>query len=118
MMIHWAWCFPVLIVFRHGSVLGHCAYNFGFLVVMGREFRHSDDLIAHELTHTRQMIATLGAHSILYYCSMRYRFWSELHAYRASVRAGLSPEIAAHIMAHGYGFKKTSDEIYHLLSEE
>jgi hypothetical protein len=115
--VRWAWFLPVLFVFRHGSVLGHCANNFGPLVIMGREFRYSGDLIEHELTHTKQIVMTCGLHAILYYCSKRYRFWSELRAYRASVRAGLSPEIAAQLMATGYGFNMTSAEICHLLRE-
>jgi hypothetical protein len=117
MTIRWAWFIPVLIVFRHGSVLGHCAYNFGFLVIMGWEFRNSDDLMSHEIVHTKQIVMTLGMHVILYYACLRYRFWSELQAYKASIRAGLSPEIAAQLMATGYGFHKSSAEILYLLQE-
>lgn len=109
--IRWAWFIPVLFIYRPGKILGFSAYNFGLVVVSDSACQESASLPDHEIVHTKQVLATLGLHCIFYYASRQYRYWAELMAYRASIRAGLALEVAAAIMETSYGFKKSKVEI-------
>lgn len=109
--IRWAWIFPVLFIYRPGLILGFPAYNFGLVVISDSACQESASIPDHELQHTKQIIATLGLHCILYFASRRYRYWAELKAYRTSIRNGLSVEVASAIMATSYGFDKTPQQI-------
>lgn len=109
--IRWAWFIPVLFVYRPGLVLGFSAYNFGLVVVSDTGTMDSQNIPVHELMHTKQVIATLGLHCLLYYASKRYRYWAELMAYRASIKHGLDPALAAELMATCYNFDKKIKQI-------
>ncbi len=111
MKIRWAWIFPVLFIYRPGMIFGFPAYNFGFVVLSDIGCQESASLPAHELVHTKQVIATLGLHCLLYYASKRYRYWAELMAYRASIKHGLDPALAAELMATCYNFDKKIKQI-------
>jgi hypothetical protein len=111
MSIHFAWFIPVLFLFRRGPTFGFHAYNFGLFVLVDEACRESENLPAHELEHTKQIITTLGLHALLYYTSLRYRYWAELRAYRQSIKHGLSVEVAAALMEIDYGFTQTPAEI-------
>lgn len=50
--------------------------------------KYKDDagLHAHELTHVRQWVLSLGLHSLLYLLSDRYKLWAEVQAVHAWCR--------------------------------
>lgn len=52
-----------------------------FFVLISPIFKFDNSIIVHELTHVRQWYATLGFHSLLYWLSKKYRYWSEFNAY-------------------------------------
>lgn len=109
--VRWAWFIPVLFIYRPGLVLGFSAYNFGLVVISDTATIDSPNLPEHELVHTKQVLATLGLHCLLYYLSKRYRYWAEIMAYKASIRHGLDPALAAELMALCYGFDKQIKQI-------
>jgi hypothetical protein len=106
MSIHFAWFIPVLFIYRRGQTFRFSAFNFVLLVLVDEACRESESLPAHEIEHTKQMLMTLGLHAILYFASRRYRYWSELRAYRQSIKHGLSIDVAAALMEANYGFDK------------
>lgn len=70
-----------------------------------------DYVYQHELAHVKQWYITLGLHGILYRISKRYRLWSEVQAYKVSMRHGRPLDSAARgLMWEKYGFNLTLDD--------
>ena len=70
----------------------------------------------HELEHVKQWYITLALHPILYYFSKRYRLWSEVNAYKKSIKYGRSlKSCALGLTKKGYDLGLTFEEAEKLL---
>jgi hypothetical protein len=58
----------------------------GFVITIRPNHRHNQGLLEHELFHSAQFWMTLGLHGLLYRFVPRYRYWSEIWAYRRQIR--------------------------------
>ena len=75
-----------------------------------------DYVYQHELAHVKQFYLTLGLHGVLYRFVKRYRLWSEVQAYKQSIRHGRPLASAAKgLMWDKYGFDLTLDQAKSLL---
>lgn len=74
-------------------------------------------LLAHEQTHVKQWIRTLGMHSFLYLFSKSYRLKAEVEAYK--VQLAYYPDdrsdLFAWFIANNYGLSITKNEAKELL---
>ena len=58
----------------------------GPLVFIRPEYKDDEALLNHELFHVLQWWITLGTHPLLYTFVSKYRYWSEIYAYRRQLR--------------------------------
>ena len=92
-----AWFVPVLVICRGGD--GGLQFWNVVLLPHGA----SDRLLAHELWHVKQDIATAGLGPFLRLLVPGYKFRCEAAAYGESVRHGGDAARYARIMAENYG---------------
>lgn len=59
---------------------------FGPLILIRPKYKEDKGLHAHELFHSTQVWLTLGIHGILYSMIPKYRYWSEVCAYRRQLK--------------------------------
>lgn len=64
--------------------VGGCAN--GPVIRILEKYRNDRGIYEHELVHVRQWFRTLGVHSLLYLFSKRYRFLSEVEAYKEQAK--------------------------------
>jgi len=61
--------------------------TFGPVVIIRPTYKNDLGLLAHELFHTKQWWLTLGTHPIWYNLVPKYRYWSEIWAYRRQLKS-------------------------------
>jgi hypothetical protein len=59
---------------------------YGPVILIRPKHKENKGLHAHELFHSTQVWLTLGIHGILYYAIPKYRYWSEIWAYRRQLK--------------------------------
>lgn len=77
---------PLTIYTARGIPEGAAACARGPLILIRPEKRDDAGLYAHELTHVKQWLRTLGLHSLLYLLDDSYRLDAEIEAYRVQAR--------------------------------
>lgn len=94
----------------------------GPVIFIRSQYQSDFGLLAHEMEHRRQWMATLGFHSLLYLLLKPYRQWAEVRAYRiqlsyppASNQDTYRRKYAGFI-SHKYGLDISEDEAYALLA--
>ncbi len=75
-----------------------------FFFVIRPEKRGKCKLLEHELVHCRQFYCSLGTYPLIYLISRRYRYKSEIEAYKEQIRlGGATIEEAANRIIRNYG---------------
>jgi len=104
---------PCLIFYRDTRLKdwqGGAAY--GPIIIIREKYKNDKGLHEHELFHAKQWWLTLGTHGIWYKLIPKYRYWSEIWAYRRQVK--LNPDQLDHyvelIKSH-YGLTVSSETI-------
>lgn len=59
---------------------------FGPIILIRPKYKDDKGLHVHELFHALQFWLTLGIHGILYSMIPKYRYWSEIWAYRRQLK--------------------------------
>lgn len=59
---------------------------YGPLILIRPKHKNDKGLYVHELFHSTQFWMTLGIHGILYHLISKYRYWSEIWAYRRQLK--------------------------------
>ena len=88
----------------------------GPFIFIRPEFKDDKGLLAHERTHVKQWVRTLGLHSLLYVLSSKYKLNCEIEAYKKQLE--FSPnnkDLFAYFISVNYGLDITKEEAYKLL---
>jgi hypothetical protein len=84
----------------------------GPFVTIREKYRDNRGLLEHELFHSLQWWMTLGLHSLLYLFVPKYRYWSEIWAYRRQLKYSPGRErLYAGFVATHYNLKVTEEQV-------
>jgi hypothetical protein len=84
---------------------------FGPVVLIRPEHKDNKGLHAHELFHSTQIWLTLGIHGILYALVPKYRYWSEIWAYRRQLKYSAGKEkVYAKFVVDNYNLDVTEEQ--------
>jgi len=84
---------------------------YGPIILIRPKHQDNKGLLVHELFHSTQFWLTLGIHGILYLLIAKYRYWSEIWAYRRQLKYSMGAEkrFAQFISKH-YKLKVTEEQ--------
>lgn len=102
---------PVIVTKRFISTR-FSAVSLGIAILILPEYKDNEALVQHELTHCRQFYRTLGLHALLYWLSKKWRYKSELEAWR--VQIDINPkawDLAVKMLLNSYNLDRTEQEI-------
>lgn len=84
---------------------------YGPLILIRPRHKDNKGLHVHELFHSTQFWLTLGMHGILYSFMPKYRYWSEIWAYRRQLKyAPNSAEWFAQVIAKHYRLNVSEEQ--------
>jgi hypothetical protein len=84
---------------------------FGPLILIRPRHKDNKGLLVHELFHSTQFWLTLGLHGIFYSLVPKYRYWSEIWAYRRQLKYSVGRETAfARAIAKHYNLDVTEEQ--------
>jgi hypothetical protein len=67
----------------------------GVYIQVEKSAYNFDAVYHHELEHVKQFYITFGLHGLFYLLSKKYRLWSEVQAYKQSIKHGVSVKDAS-----------------------
>lgn len=65
---------------------------YGPVILIRPKHKNDKGLLEHELFHSIQFWLTLGFHGLLHYLIPKYRYWSEIWAYRRQLKYTIGAE--------------------------
>jgi hypothetical protein len=84
---------------------------YGPLILIRPRHKDNKGLLVHELFHSTQFWLTLGIHGILYSLIPKYRYWSEIWAYRRQLKHSVGSEkYFAQVIAKHYRLDVTEEQ--------
>jgi hypothetical protein len=105
MEIHWIFgIIPVPVFYTEALTMGYSAFCWCLFIVVRPEKRGKCKILEHELVHCKQFYRSLGFYPLMYSISRRYRYKSEIEAYKEQIRlGGATIEEAANWIIKNYG---------------
>jgi hypothetical protein len=87
-------------------------WSYGPLILIRPAHKENKGLHVHELFHSAQFWLTLGIHGILYQILPKYRYWSEIWAYRRQLKYSPGSEQRyAEFISTNYKLNVTIDQV-------
>jgi len=84
---------------------------YGPLILIRPRHKDNKGLLVHELFHSTQFWLTLGIHGILYLLIPKYRYWSEIWAYRRQLKySPHSAEWFSNVISTHYRLKVSEEQ--------
>jgi hypothetical protein len=112
MEIRWIFgLIPVPIFYTKALTMSYSAFCWCLFIVIRPEKRGKCNLLEHELVHCKQFYRSIGVYPLMYLISRRYRYKSEIEAYKEQIRlGGVTIEEAANWIIRNYGITGLSIE--------
>jgi hypothetical protein len=99
---------------------GHAGTTRGPFIFIRPEYKDDKGLLEHELVHRKQWLRTLGLHAFFYLLSKKYRFKSEVEAYKEQLKHYKTDKrrLFATLLVEKYDLDITFDEALIALSAD
>ena len=95
---------------------GFAGSTIWFIILIRPKYRSDVGLLEHERIHVKQFWRTLGLFSILYFINAKYRYKSELEAYKVQLTHSTNRTASANkfavFLATKYRLKITQERAY------